>query len=371
MRPHPPWVVVAGAALAAVLASHSEGSRVWASPSVKPEAPASVVAPDAPVVALLSGRPGADTTSLFWAQPGAAQLPAAAAVLSHLHGAVVRGATSADGSVFVTADTDPSRDRSFGSSLFWIPPGQAAKSLCDRVVHGSRPLVSADGRVFVSRGIAGSTPADPRALRVDQLTIDEIDPATGSARTVIAHTGYLAFLAGLYRGALLVYRVDARGADLVSVEPSTGAISPVIPAMIPFARDFSIDEAGGALVYQTRHPTDPRRWVVERVDLASGARTTVTESAASNLVPFIYPSGRIEVAGAGSSVDWIRAVSGPSKSDPAARWLAALRLRPGELPHPHVIDARDGTSIPVPFPPGERATVAGFKGASSSGQVAP
>lgn len=343
-------------------------------------APAAPTAPSSlPSVAILATPPGAARTTLHIAPVGGAKAGPALATLQHLSDAVVRArVVPRTRLVVATAETSPSRDRSFNASLFRIQPGAEPVALCDGVVHASRPLVTAAGRVFVSRGVAGPEPQpdnDPAQLRVDALTIDEVDLATGAIRTVHRHAGHLAFLAGEWKGELVLYRVSPASADIVLVDPDSGAARVIAPSIPPFARDFSIDAAAGALVFQERHETDPGTWVIDRLDLAYGKRTRLEASASHGLAPYAWPGGGLaytperatglSVIGAratvrsplGPGIDAIQAVSQD------AAWVAALHTNPSAFPVPFAIRVESGEVATIPAPPGARIAVAGFTSA--------
>ncbi|WP_437592718.1 hypothetical protein [Sorangium sp. So ce1000] len=342
--------------------------------------PTAVAAPAAPAalprVAILATPPGAARTTLHVVSVGGAKAGPALATLQHLSDAVVRArVVPRTRLVVATADTSPSRDRSFNASLFRIQPGAEPVALCDGVVHASRPLVTAEGRVFVSRGVAGPEPSPEdnlTQLRVDALTIDEVDLATGAIRTVHRTTGNLAFLAGEWNGELVLYRVSPATADIVLVDPDSGATRVIVPSIPPFARDFSIDAAAGALVFQERHETDPGTWVIDRIDLTRGKRTRLEASSSHGLAPHVWPGGGLaytperatglSVIGAratvrsplGPGIDAIQAVSED------AAWVAALHTNPSTFAFPFAIRVESGEVAAIPAPSGARIAVAGF-----------
>jgi hypothetical protein len=323
----------------------------------------------APALALLVTPQGRSTTSLYLARAGDASAAAPASTFGHAEDAAVRGSVL-PGTDVVLATADMVRDAAFSSGLFRLAPGRPPELLVDRIVHAGRPLCTPSGRVFVSRGRAG--PRLPGALRIGELSIDEIDPATGAARTVHAAHGHLLFLAGAFGGEILVYRVLPSGADLAAVDLDTGAVRLVVPELPPYARDFSIDEAAGAVVFQERDPVDPRAFTVERVDLATGARRRLYTGTSMNLAPFAWPGGGVAVSheaqgiallgGArplaagllGPGVDSIQATS----ADGA--WVAGVHTVTGRLPIPFAIDTRAGAALPVTVPAEARVYVAGF-----------
>ncbi len=342
-----------------------------------PAAEARASAPaSGPVVALLVTRPGAGYTSLVIERADESAAPAPVARFDHADSAAVKGAILPGTSVVLAvADTVATRDLSFASSLFRVEPHHPAERLCDRVVYASRPLVTAAGRVFVSRGRAGSEPAAAPKLagREDALTIDEIDPTTGAARPVHSFAGYLAFLAGEHEREILVYRVGAAGADLVGVDKDTGRTRVIAPSMLPFARDFSVDSRRGAVVFEERDERDSRTWVVDRIDLATGARTRLAASSNLALAPSVWPGGGVAYspdsrgglaligremkaihAPTGDGIDQVQATS----RDDA--WVAALHTRPGELPVAFAIEASTGHTLALPTTAGARVAIAGF-----------
>ncbi|WP_437680614.1 hypothetical protein [Sorangium sp. So ce131] len=372
----PPGALLAAAAVVAGAGGSAAPELSRVGHSLVPAALAAPAARPAPAsVALLATAPGAAETTLHIAPLGAPKVGPPLAVLRHLSDAIVRARVVPGTQVVVaTADTSPARDPSFNASLFRIEPRAEPAALCDGVVHASRPLVTRSGRVFVSRGVAGPEPprdGDLARLRVDALTIDEVDLATGATRAVHAHTGYLAFLAGEWNGELVLYRVAPGSADIVGVSPDSGATRVIAPSIPPFARDFSVD-AAGALVFQGRHEADPSAWVVDRLDLASGKITRLAVSAYSGLAPHSWPGGglaytpdratgllvrgaRASVRGPlGPGVDVVQAVSED------AAWVAALHTNPSAFPVPFAIHAATGDVAAIPAPPGARIAVAGF-----------
>jgi hypothetical protein len=282
-------------------------------------------------VALLSTPPAGEETALYLIAPGATALPAPAARFGHLpyasvQAAVVPGSTT----VVAVADRAPGSDRSFASGLVRLAPGAEPVWLCDRVVMASRPLVWR-GRVLVARGRAGAAPVEG-AYRVDDLTIDEIDLGGGAPRTLHGMRGYLLYLVGVAGDEVLVYRVRPDGADIVALARD-GRTRTVVPSLAPFARDFAVD--AGSLSYENRHETDPKRWVVERVDVASGARQRVGD----------------RHRGPGSIDRVVERDVGRA---------AVLRVAPSALPVPLLVEATTGAERRLPAPAGERVTIAGF-----------
>ncbi len=333
---------------------------------------------DAPDVIVLSGVPGASSTDVLRVTPGSAGPPTRLGTVEHREDAVVRGAVvPGSGIVLVVADTHPARDLSWAASLIAVAPGAAARELCDRVYHATRPLVTASGRVFVQRGREGAAAplSGGKALyRVDPLSIDEVDPASGAKRVVYQWTGFETHLAGELDGELIVYRVGPQGADLVGVQPDSGQVRVIVPSWPAFARDFSIDTAGRALVVQQLDPGGSRGWVAEQVDLHSGAVRALTAPQKLDLMPHAWPGGAVLVhAGA----DRASVVLGPSSSVRSrvaggplwirsqsidGAWLAGLRMIPGRLPEAVVVRAGDTRVVQLPRSERARVDIAGFAG---------
>lgn len=391
-----PFIAALGA-LAVPMPSESGGAR---GALASEDSPAT-----GPTIAILATRPGGEHTSLYLAAVGAApaDLPGPVATFNHLAGAAVRAEVVPDTvAVLAVADVATTRDASFNASLFKLAPHTPPERLCDDVVHGSRPLVTSAGRAFVARGAAGpaDSPGKPLVYRVDQLSVDEVDLGTGATRTIHTYSGYLTFLAGSRGREVFLYRVGPRGADLVAVDVDSGAPRVILGDMPPYARDFSIDDAAGAIVFQERHETDRATWVVDRVDLATGSRERLHESRSMNLAPHSWPDGGVTynpdgraglsilIGGAPPSHDRSaqpggaapRALVGPiagplgsgvdlvlaTSSDRA--WIAGLHTAPGALPVPFAISAVTGKAAAVAAPPGTRVTIAGFVASKAGGQ---
>ncbi|MEO6420535.1 MAG: hypothetical protein ABIP39_14050 [Polyangiaceae bacterium] len=199
--------------------------------------------------------------------------------------AVVRGDVLAGGrSVVIVADGEGAQaagPSDWNSSLHRVDESGKIAFLASGLYHASRPLASVDGAVYVERGAIGAWPTREEAalgrLRTDPLRIDAIDPATGAARTLYTWTGYTLHLAGELGAELIVYRVAFEGADLIAIDRASGK-SRLVTTLLPFARDFSIDEKRGALVMSNRDEHDSHLWVIDRIDLATGARNRLASA---------------------------------------------------------------------------------------------
>lgn len=354
-------------------------------------------APDVPPprVAMLATRPGSSQTSLIFQALDTTKADPPVATFSHLPDSSVLGAVvPSTRQVLVIAGTEVRRDPAFGSALLLVSENQQTKSVVDSVYQGTRPLVLDDGRAFVQRGTEGpeSTEADVEAgrLRVDHLTIDEIDLEGGTSHTLSAYDGYIAFIAGSLRHEIFVYRVGPDGADIIGVDADTGKERTIIRPLPPFARDFSVDAQAQALLFTNGDPATPGDWVAERLDVtpppatapvvsprskvAVAARLQLLDRAAHpGLVPTAWVGRTVavnknlaglEVTRAGakvkvpfaSGVDVVREFFFARKST----FALATHHAEGRLPEPVVIDTDTLDAQPIPAPPQTRVDLAGL-----------
>jgi hypothetical protein len=352
-----------GIALAVVFAAIHDN----AAPSAQA---ADKAAPDVPRAALLATHPGAELTSLFFVDTRGTTNLAPVATFGHLPDATVRAIViPGKNEIVATADTTPTRDASFNASLFYLRAHTPPERLVDRVVHASTPLVTSAGRVFVSRGEPGKF-VDGQ-MRVDALTIDEIDVATGKARTVYQTNGYLLFLAGALGEEIVVYRIIPGQADIVAIDSNTGKQRFIQKNLPPFARDFSIDPSSHTLVFQNRHETDSSTWVVDRVDMKTGKGQRLFAGSSMTLAPYAIPRGGVLFNPRGyglSALDGHSSISGPlgvgvdvvSAVTADGRYLAALHTLPSAFAVPFVVDTQSGTARVLSAPANTRVVLAGF-----------
>jgi hypothetical protein len=139
----------------------------------------------------------------------------------------------------------------------------------------------------------------------------------------------------------------------------------------PFARDFSVDQSRGALVYRGRHEVDSRRWTIEEVHLESGQIRRLHEGSNFAMSPHVWPGGGVVFSPGrrgwaliGSAdpvaspmdagVDRLRDVS------PDRRFVAGLHTVAGQLGTPFVVDRTTGTASRLAAPTGHRIAIAGF-----------
>ncbi|HVT16687.1 MAG TPA: hypothetical protein VHQ90_10990 [Thermoanaerobaculia bacterium] len=258
-------------------------------------------------LALLSTPNNGSETFLHILQIGQPFPPSVAAVKT-LPEPAIRAATLPDGSVLVIADTDPGPDRSFASSLFRLAPGAPTVLLANHVVWASRPLVTPDGRVFIARGSTG--PPVPRGIRVDSLLIDEVNPQSGSTRTVWSDNGYVAFLAGSFANNLILYNIGPSGARVLLVNEDTGREKVILPSL-PAGNSFSVSRSGDLVFVDA--DSSKTHWVVERLNLISGKLDQLHESVSSQLIPYEWPQGGITLN------DPARPVEGPLATSASGR----------------------------------------------------
>lgn len=310
----------------------------------------------APEVALLSTPGDGDTTELRFQRPGAAELSPAVASFTHVKRSTVLGALlPGTRTVVAVAQTKDARDPSWACSLVRLEPAKPAVTLVDRVAVSTRPLVTRDGRVFVQRGREGPN-------RVDAITIDEIDPRTGAARTVHSFDGYTAFLAGAFEGELIVYRVGPGGADLVAVHRDALGVR-TLAKLHPMARDFATD--GRGLFFTT---SDAGGWLVARVDLRTGALTTAARSTHVAALPVLL-DGRL-AASPGPAEGLRFAADGTLALLPhgpgfervlhVTRGLAfVLHEVPSSFPHAYAVELKTGRALQLAAPKDVRLDLAG------------
>lgn len=295
----------------------------------------------------------------------------ALAALRHAPGAVVRGDVRG-GEAFVVMDEDGPGDRSWGAALYRVD-GAGARRLTGSVGHARRPLASNDGWVYVERGSPGTAPVDISAgqLRIDDVHVDAVDPASGAIRALYNFSGYALHIAGEDAGALLIYRVGPRGADVVSVDRATGASrgSVTVP---PFARDFSVDDKTHSLVFADR---DAGAWTIVRLDLATFTLSTISSDADQQSSPLALPSGVVArtaprrsglslggrvLAPLGAGFD------APIVSTDDGAWLAVLHVPNGGFDQTYVLDVGASTARPVGGA-NERVDALGFMGNRTGG----
>lgn len=314
-----------------------------------------------PKVALLSTRPGATETELRLQPIGASTPSAPVGHVPHVADGTVRGALLGDG-VVVVADAERRRDPSFGAWLYRLRPGAPAAKLVSGVVHAARPWVTAEGTVLVERGEAG--PETDGQLRTDSLTVDEIAPETGAARTVHVLSGYATHIAGVTGKEMLLYRVAWQHADLVAVRIDTGTLRPLLAEMPAFARDFSVDADGARVVFTNR---DAQGWVVQAVPLAGGTASELVRVGGMWATPHAFPGGGVLLNdGRGATVvggnSALSRPLGPGFDELRAatdEWAVLEHHVPSDFSTPFAVELKTGAVQPLAAPRGVRIDVAG------------
>jgi hypothetical protein len=168
--------------------------------------------------------------------------------------------------VVAVAERGAGFDRSWASSLLVSAGDAAPVELVDRVFHASRPLPLPSGEIVVERGVAG--PTVPGRVRVDELTLEAVDPHTRALRTIYVTTGFEAHLAALAGDEIIVYLVQPDVASLRAVDWRSGRERVIVAALPPYAHDFSAEN--GALVVHNRDHDNHERQTIDRIDLRNG-----------------------------------------------------------------------------------------------------
>jgi len=345
-----------------------------------------------PDVAVLSTRPGDGYSELRFQRVGATELSPAVARFVHLDDATALGALlPSSRKVLATATVLPG-DASFASALVLLEPGQPTRVLADQVALGNRPFVTASGRIFVQRGVAGVNAAPslpgpkPRdaQLRVDSLRIDEIR-LDAEPRTVFSVQGYTAFIAGAAGCSaaapspglrppspggegtceVIVYRVAPGEASLLAVNVDTLA-QRTLARLEPLARDFVVDEAAHRFVF-TLGESATRRWHLVSVDLHTGELSTLATGRLPSLLPFVL-QGRVGFSpGANGGLQFTsgeRCLDAQGPGFDHLRFVTRDGTRvgldeiPSGFPRAFAVDAH-GKSLGLLVPPDARLDLAG------------
>lgn len=246
----------------------------------------------APEVAVLSSR--GETTELRFQPIGAPALTAPVVRFTHADGSPVQGTLLPQSRVVIASAVMPSgADVSFASVLLRLEAGKPARVLADQLVYGSKPLISAEGRVFVSRGQAG--PVVVGEPRLDVLTVDELDPSSAKARTLFSTRGFVAYLVGALGREVLIYEVNAFGARLVAVHADTLGVRTVLASMAPMARDFVLDAPRKRVLF-TQVDGSGGGWHVEEASLTDGQSRVVASGPEVTLLPTVRADGRVLIS---------------------------------------------------------------------------
>lgn len=314
-------------------------------------------------IAILSTPDNGPETLLHIVETGR-PFPEPVAKFRHLADAAVQGALLPDGRVVVVADHDTQGDGSFGSGLFLLEAGHEALLLCDGIAYGSRPLVTREGRVLVERGTPGT---QTNTMRLDYLSIDEVDTDTGQLTTVWKGTGYIAFNAAVLDNMLVIYHTGQFGARLISVDLDSHDERLILSSLPPFASDFSITEKGD-LIFQNRAAYNSNLWLVERLNIHSGDLRILRESNAPD-APRAWPGGAVTWNDSGS----LRQAAATSSTPGKAQSLIDIRaiaadgkvavgfvLAPDASPRVVLVDSSGTELAQIAVPSHTRLNLAGF-----------
>lgn len=314
----------------------------------------------APEVAVLSSK--GDQAALRFQPVGSSTVVEPVASFTHAEGSAVLGSLLPGTRVVVASATVHAQgDLSFANALIRLEAGQPARVLADQLVYGARPLVTPEGRVFVARGRAGVERG--ARMRVDALTVDEIDPSTGQARLVYSVAGYGTFLAGALGRELILYEVTETGARLLAVHVDTLAVRVVLRALVPMARDFVVDAPRRRVLF-TQVQGD--HWRVDEVSLRDGAQRVLVEGPEVTLLPTVRADGRVLIsAGAGQGLRALDGKEGLASRGPGFERVrferAGLILGLHETPSdfPSLVGWRGAERLVVPTPAESRLDLAG------------
>ncbi len=226
---------------------------------------------------------------------GELQLEQTWATIRHAPNVPIRGDVLSDRKSLVVAfepeGVDPRDD--FSAEVH-IVDSQGSRRLATGLCRATRPFVTSDGGVFVERGRAGNDPpallASAGELRVDSLSIDALDPESGSLKPVVQWSGYTMHLIGEWSGSLVVYRVSPDGADVALIRISDGSIA-MRKAIEPVARDFVI--VGDRVAFSNHDPQVSDRWLMQAIDLRTLALTTLGQTTGQSPIPFVNARGVI------------------------------------------------------------------------------
>lgn len=297
-----------------------------------------------PGVVLLLSDPNGGRTQLV-EQRGDTRMELAA--IDHVRGGIVKGALASKG-IAVIAQTEESRDPSWASSLVFIDDRGNSSVLVDRVAHASRPVVAATGEILVSRGLTGTEPSHSKGygatLRIDALTVEAVDPATGKARVLLRRGGYLLFVAGVTAKEAIIYSIGPGSTPLLAVNLKTSAVR-TLAAHVELGRDFSIKTGAVSSVFFTERVADEWRVSSRVLEYAASHGDPILE----NDTPYQLTDARRmlrgpEIGGVrtrfavtqdcphGAGVDEVDGIS------PDGRWAAALHRTEGEMPRPVLFD---------------------------------
>jgi hypothetical protein len=201
--------------------------------------------------------------------------------------------------------------------------------------------VTRTGRVFVQRS-----------------TVDEVNPRSGTTRTVLPE---LAWLAGETDGELILYRVTDSAAELIAVHENTLSVRP-LARVAPFARDFVVD---GHTLYFTQ--IDKEQWHVQRLDLRTRELSSVAQGPHVALLPTVLPSGLAFSPGPGLGLRTAGGESALTSQGPGfdrvrfvrGGWALGLNEVPSDFPRGFAVELTSGRRLDLTAPAQSRLDIAG------------
>lgn len=297
------FATFAGGLVAAIVLTRSRDRAAHAGPASPPSPPSAVK------LGVLHGAvDGSETTfSVADVGPGNGLAPLTKiGSITHPPGSARRGVVARDGvTAFVTVAEEGDRHSSYANALVRID-GKGVAKLCGGVAKAQAPILTASGILLVARGVDGPEPSDAESqqllLRDDALTIDAVDPATGSVRTLWRGDGYQAFLGAVTdvgHEEVVVYLSTRTGASLFALDPTSGATRTLLPAIAPFARDFSWDAVHRQLVFVDLTAPKAQTWQVVAFDPTALAMRSVLTTTSDHAMPFALPSGEVALSSEG------------------------------------------------------------------------
>lgn len=285
------------------------GALAWSTlrATEAPADPRREVAP--PPVVLLEGAPEGTETRVVVRAPSTGAQPRVLGAVTHVAGSARRGTlsrTASRTSVYVVAAERESRHGSTYESALWlVEDGASPQRLVGGVTDASRAAVTERGSVVVQRGRDGEDPALVDHVlreRVDELSLDVVDPANGAARTAWRGRGMIAFLAAAMRGdEVLVYHVREGGAALFALDVATGSTRALIERMDALARDFSYDAARDEVAFVRASQRAEGVWEVVTLPAHGPARSpgslqTRWRAASDHLMPRMLRDGAVVIS---------------------------------------------------------------------------
>ncbi len=256
-----------------------------------------------PPVVLLEGPPDVGATDVVLRFPGSRTAARTIGHIDHAEGSARRGALIARGTsltaLVVVAEHASVRGSTYDSALFRASEGTTSRLIGD-VTNVSAPLVTETGRVLVQRGHDGTEPEPDgsHALRerVDALSVDEIDLATGAPRNVWSGAGQIAFLACALRGdEVLIYHVSPAGAELLVLDASIPHARRLAGPFEPLARDFSYDRVRDEVVFVRAAGRGAREYEIVRMPAHTegSAPRVIYRGPSDHLMPHALADGTV------------------------------------------------------------------------------